>query len=163
MRYLSLLISFLRIKKLTYNFLLKVIKSYGLIQETNGEGGKLWSVNEKLLHQASKKSEPEQEAVDLPSKKDFVRRAKVVITKTLARLRSTEPNKKLSAKNTNDTENSETNGYTVIDQGYQCNILLAEMVRALVKGSTRTSSQMRVMVSYKYVVFDFGSIQNAKF
>eukprot|EP00531_Pseudo-nitzschia_arenysensis_P014188 CAMPEP_0116154538 /NCGR_PEP_ID=MMETSP0329-20121206/21833_1 /TAXON_ID=697910 /ORGANISM="Pseudo-nitzschia arenysensis, Strain B593" /LENGTH=649 /DNA_ID=CAMNT_0003651523 /DNA_START=1 /DNA_END=1951 /DNA_ORIENTATION=- len=44
-----------------------------------------------------------------------------------------------------DEKTSESHGYVVIDQGYRCNILLAEMVRALVKGTTRTSIQIRHM------------------
>jgi len=138
-----------------------VIDSYGLTQHVDedemDDGNKKWRVDESLLHQASKKSEPVEEAVDLPAKKDFVKRAKYVIQKTIAKLRSDGTNSKaVSSTKTidEDVKSSESHGYIVIDQGNRCNILLAEMVRALVKGSTKVSVQMRTMVSsYETTVF----------
>ena len=128
-----------------------VIESYGLTQETDDdemdEGNKPWRVCDRLLHQASKKTEVVHEVVDLPAKRDFVKRAKYVIQKTLPNLRPDASSNKASnaAKEKDVEKNSESNGYIVIDQGYRCNILLAEMVRALVKGTTRTSVQVRHM------------------
>lgn len=131
-----------------------VIESYGLTQEAEDDDmddeNKPWRVDNKLLHQASKKNEPDQEAVDLPAKKDFVKRAKYVIQKTLPKLSSDGTSIKaasLAKAAEAEAKSSESHGYIVIDQGYRCNVLLAEMVRALVKGTTRTSMQVRLMVS----------------
>ena len=136
-----------------------MIDSYGLTQQVEedamDDGHKLWRVDDRLLHQASKKTEPIQEAVDLPAKKDFVKRAKYVIQKTLPKLRSdgTASKAPSSAKAVDgDAKSSESHGYIVIDQGYRGNILLAEMVRALVKGTTKASSQLRMMVSHEFFV-----------
>ena len=133
---------------------ISVIESYGLTQEADDDEmeneNKRWRVDDRLLHQASKKTEPIQEAVDLPAKKDFVKRAKYVIQKTLPKLQadSTSGKDSLIANDKDiDGKNCESHGYVVIDQGYRCNVLLAEMVRALVKGTTRTSVQIRHMVS----------------
>ncbi|VEU34941.1 unnamed protein product [Pseudo-nitzschia multistriata] len=133
----------------------KVIDSYGLTQQSEDDendemddGEKKWRVDNRMLHQASKKSEPVKEAVDLPAKKDFVKRAKIVIQKTFAKLRSEGTNSK-SISSTKaideDVKSNESHGYIVIDQGSRCNILLAEMIRALVKGSTKVSVQIRHM------------------
>ena len=111
-----------------------MIESYGLTQETEDdemEGEiKKWRVCDRLLHQASKKSEVVQEVVDLPAKRDFVKRAKYVIQKTLQNLRPDASSNKTpnAGKDKDGDKNSESNGYIVIDQGYRCNILLAEMV-----------------------------------
>jgi hypothetical protein len=136
-----------------------VIDSYGLTQQAEedamDDGNKLWKVDDSLLHQASKKTEPIQEAVDLPAKKDFVKRAKYVIQKTLPKLRSDGTSIKVpsSVKAVDgDAKSSESHGYIVIDQGYRGNILLAEMVRALVKGTTKVSTQLRSMVSHECIV-----------
>ena len=133
-----------------------MIDSYGLTQHADdedqmGDGDKKWRVDDSLLHQASKKTEPIIEAVDLPAKKDIVKRAKYVIQKTLAKMNSDGTNSKTvsSTKTTDeDIKSSESHGYIVIDQGNRCNILLAETVRAIVKGSTKVSGQMRSMVSF---------------
>ncbi len=132
-----------------------MIESYGLTQETEDDEieneNRPWRVDDRLLHQASKKTEPIQEAVDLPAKKDFVKRAKYVIQKTLPKLQADGASSKNTSPSTKekdvDGKTSESHGYVVIDQGYRCNILLAEMVRALIKGTTRTSVQIRHMVS----------------
>ena len=136
-----------------------VIESYGLTQEVEDDDmddeNKPWRVDNKLLHQASKKNEPDQEAVDLPAKKDFVKRAKYVIQKTLPKLSSDGTSIKAASlvkAVEADAKSSESHGYIVINQGYWCNVLLAEMVRALVKGTTRTSMQLRLMVSRECMI-----------
>mmetsp|Transcript_21082 Transcript_21082/g.58594 ORF Transcript_21082/g.58594 Transcript_21082/m.58594 type:complete len:2371 (-) Transcript_21082:379-7491(-) len=127
-----------------------VIDSYGLTQHNDDDemddGDEKWRVDKSLLHEASKKK-PVEEAVDLPAKKDILKRAKIVIQKTLAKLRSEGTGKAVSSTKTvdEDVKSNESNGYIVIDQGSRCNILLAEMVRALVKGSTKVSAQVRQM------------------
>ena len=115
------------------------------------DGDKKWRVDERLLHQVSKKSEPTKEVFDLPAKKDFVKRARHIIQKTMIRLvpdgtngKMLPPPKAVEA----DSKSSESHGYIVIDQGNHCSILLAEMVRALMKGTTRVLASMRTMVSY---------------
>ena len=128
-----------------------MIESYGLTQETEDDemddGNKSWSVDDRLLHQASKMTEVAQEVVDLPAKKDFVKRAKIVIQKTLPIVRSGGTSSKTSTlTKEKDGDGNESHGYIVLDQGYRCNILLAEMIRALIKGTTRTSMQIRHMV-----------------
>lgn len=111
------------------------------------DGNKSWSVDDRLLHQASKMTEVAQEVVDLPAKKDFVKRAKIVIQKTLPIVRSGGTSSKTSTlTKEKDGDGNESHGYIVLDQGYRCNILLAEMIRALIKGTTRTSMQIRHMV-----------------
>ena len=114
------------------------------------DGNKPWRVDDSLLLQASKKSEAVQESIDLPAKKDFVKRAKYVIHKTLPNMRPGAMLNKVSASTKGkdgDDKSPEVSGYVVIDQGNRCNILLAEMIRALVKGTTRVLPQMRLMVS----------------
>jgi hypothetical protein len=133
-----------------------VIDSYGLTQDVDedamDEGKKKWKVDESLLNQANnKKSESTtHEAVDLPAKKDFVKRAKYVIVRTIASLRTGGTNNKaISSTKTDDDDikGSESHGYIMIDQGNRCNILLAELVRGVVKGSTKNAVQLRNMVS----------------
>jgi hypothetical protein len=128
-----------------------VIDSYGLSYHEaedchSNEESRTWRVDQDLLHQASKKSEPSQEAIDLPSKKDLVKRAKVVISKGAARMKSRtalgETGKSLVD---NDHEEVESHGYAVIDQSNSCYVLLAELVRAVLKGSNKSTVQMKTI------------------
>ena len=133
-----------------------VIDSYGLTQDVDedamDEGKKKWKVDESLLNQASNKKNESttHESVDLPAKKDFVKRAKYVIVRTIASLRTGGTNNTAisSAKTDEDINSSESHGYIKIDQGNRCNILLAELVRGVVKGSTKNAVQLRKMVSF---------------
>lgn len=142
-------------RKLTLFVCRAVIDSYGLTQhaadDEMDDGENKWRVDKRLLHQASKKSEPVEEAVDLPAKKDIVKRAKYVIHKTVSKLNSDGTNGKASISvkvvEEESKSNKESHGYIVIDQGNRCNILLAEMIRGLLKGSTKVAAQVRLMVS----------------
>jgi hypothetical protein len=129
-----------------------VVESYGLtnheIDENQNEGNlrsRTWRVDQSLLHQASKKSEPSQVAVDLPAKKDLVKRAKAVISKAMARLDSGSAFVENAKNMENDPDEGESNGYVAINQGNRCYVLLAELVRAVLKGSNKSAMQMRIM------------------
>ena len=132
-----------------------VIDSYGLTPDADedkmDDGNKKWKVDESLLTQDTKKNESVHEGVDLPAKKDFVKRAKLVISRTILKMRSGTTNSKVisSTKTTDDDTKSsaESNGYILIDQGNRCNILLAELCRGVIIGSTKNAVQLRQMVS----------------
>lgn len=131
-----------------------IIESYGLkhnIPDGENADGNQWKVDDDLLSQASANNQGDSnapQAVDLPVKKDMAKRAKTVFRKTIASLESgVQPG---AAKKTGPNENvdqpANKYGYAIIDQGDRCCILLAEMVRGIVKGSsTKKSKQLRLM------------------
>ena len=126
-----------------------VIDAYGLThhedENQNDEEGKeskgiVWRVDQRLLHQASKKAEPKaQEVVDLPAKKDLVKRAKTVINKSLAQAKYgvVVPTENEPSMDPNEGSEADNHGYTLINQADRCNILLAELVRAICKASAQ--------------------------
>mmetsp|Transcript_9183 Transcript_9183/g.21889 ORF Transcript_9183/g.21889 Transcript_9183/m.21889 type:complete len:2363 (+) Transcript_9183:217-7305(+) len=125
-----------------------IIESYGLKRSVaegeSGEDGK-WGVDEDILLQAmadtngAKRSEP----LDLPPKKDLSRRAKTVLQKSIEAHESG-----LNAPPEDPKEEEQNYGYTTIDQGDACCILLAEMLRGIAKGSaTKLPKQTRLMFS----------------
>ena len=136
-----------------------MIDSYGLTQEAKDDDmdeGKKWKVDVSLLNQASKINESSHhEAIDLPAKKDFVKRAKTVILKSLSKNRFGNAMTKSSTKAIDDEIKSttESNGFVVIDQGSRRNILLAELCRGVIKGSTKNAVEMRKMVSMFYTIY----------
>jgi superfamily II DNA/RNA helicase len=131
-----------------------IIESYGLKHHTpDAENADelQWKVADDLLRQASANNHGDsnvREPLDLPVKKDMAKRAKIVMRNTITSIKSgVQPG---TAKSTvaNPNVNQPTNdyGYAVIDQGDRCCILLAEMVRGIVKGSsTKMAKQMRFM------------------
>lgn len=128
-----------------------IIDTYGLTRHEI-EGDKIddasmtWRVDQTLLHQASKKSDHSQEAVELPAKKDLAKRAKAIISKAMARLNSSTAFGETGKKATEiDREEGESHDYAVINQGNPCYVLLAELIRAVLKGSNKSAIQMRMM------------------
>jgi hypothetical protein len=135
-----------------------VIDAYGLTHhedetQNNDDGkeskGVVWRVDQSLLHQASKKAEPKaREGADLPAKKDLVKRAKTVITKSLAQAKSggAVPTENEFSMDPNDVSKAENHGYTLINQAGRCNILLAELIRAICKASAQKfGAQTRIL------------------
>lgn len=129
-----------------------IIDSYGLTNNETDENqsdgdlrSRTWRVDQTLLHQASKKSEPSQVAVDLPPKKDLVKRAKAFISKGIARLDSGSAFVDSMKNVDNDPEEADSHGYVAINQGKGCYVLLAELLRAILKGSNKSGMQTRIM------------------
>ncbi|CAJ1968173.1 unnamed protein product [Cylindrotheca closterium] len=126
-----------------------IIESYGLKRsEAEGESGEegKWDVAEDLLLQATagtKGGTKPSEPLDLPSKKDLSRRAKTVLQKSIEAHDSG-----LNAPSEDPKDDEQTYGYTTINQGDPCCILLAEMLRGIAKGSaTKLPKQTRLMFS----------------
>jgi hypothetical protein len=131
-----------------------IIESYGLKHHTpDAENADelQWKVADDLLLQASRNNHGDsnvREPLDLPVKKDMAKRAKIVIRKTLTSIKSgmQAGTAKSTVANPNVNQPTKDYGYAVIDQGDRCCILLAEMVRGIVKGSsTKMAKQMRFM------------------
>ena len=115
-----------------------------------------WTVDEDLLQQSftgallsdDATNSGIAEPLDLPAKKDLAKRARAVLTKSMASLDDVSVIKK--APPVAETLSVDY-GYTVIDQGDRCCILLAEMVRGLLKPSpSKMSPQLRLLCSVAY-------------
>jgi hypothetical protein len=136
-----------------------IIESYGLkhiVDDRGGAGAAKWSVDGELLLKVSNKdvdSAQVREAVDLPTKKDLAKRAKLVLQKSVA---VTETGTRASAGKPSSASNgtgkdASDHGYAVIDQGNRFCILLAEMVRGICKGSlTKAGKQVKLLCSLAY-------------
>lgn len=130
-----------------------VIESYGLTHhdiegsEPNAEG-KEWSVDPSLLHQSSKKGDDTlDEPNDLPPRKDLVKRSKAILEKSIDALnrggiKAVVAESEAAEKAKKEKKTAESFGFTVIDQSERCNILLAELVRTLVKASPKHKKEM---------------------
>jgi hypothetical protein len=93
------------------------------------------------------------EPLDLPAKKDLAKRAKTVLLRSIAVLESggDAADSQPIPATANPVESTYDYGYTVIDQGDRFCILLAEMVRGILKGSqTKMGPQVRLMCSIAY-------------
>ena len=136
--------------------------SYGLVHGSNdgdgsNDGGEdpdniTWVVDDEKLMKASTAVDDEpgtQDLSDLPSKKDLVKRAKVLLSKSLAALESGRAVGNILAAKSG--EKGKENDYSVIDQGDRCCILLADMVRGIVKGSPKSSPRnLRMLCALAY-------------
>jgi hypothetical protein len=125
--------------------------------EGEGESGDQveWIVDDALLQQASTNDEDEsgvREPIDLPVKKDMAKRAKTVLQKSIVALESgIRPGAAKGQSAAKGGEPTIPHGYVGIDQGDRCCILLAEMVRGIVKGSqTKNARHMRMLCSLAY-------------
>ncbi|KAG7370276.1 DNA/RNA helicase, superfamily II, SNF2 family protein [Nitzschia inconspicua] len=130
-----------------------IIESFGLthhdIEGTEPNvGGKEWRTDPSLLHQSSKKVDGTlDEPVDLPPKKDLVKRSRSILDKSIEVFRRSGldalvAESEAAAKPKKEKKVTESYGYTVIDQSDRCNILLAELVRTLVKASPKHKKEM---------------------
>ena len=134
-----------------------IIESYGLKHKVNeGENSSAieWIVDDEMLMQASSNEQDNsREPLDLPVKKDMAKRAKTVLQRSITALES--GSRAVVDKSVSTPKNGEQpvndHGYATIDQGNRCCILLAEMVRGLVKGSqAKNSRQMRMLGAVAY-------------
>lgn len=128
-----------------------IIESYGL-KQSGPDGGDLesfeWIVDNEFLHQSSSNNLEPSEVSDLPPRKDLVKRAKTVLQKSIAALETGVNPKQNSSSNIGTEESVTSFGYSVIDQGDRCCILLAEMIRGIVKASSsKMAKQIRSMYS----------------
>ena len=129
-----------------------IVESYGLKREpvggdsSDGNSSMQWVVDDDLLLQAATGKNPgkdseegaNREPLDLPMKKDLSKRAKTVILKSIYILESgVTPASRTTETAPDPNEAALTNdyGYTVVDQSDKCCILLAEMVRVILKAS----------------------------
>jgi hypothetical protein len=130
-----------------------VIEAYGLTHhELDGgeekDDGRKWRVDTALLNQSSKKNDGgKSEPDDLPPKRDLVKRAKAVLEKSYSTLKAGGVQAAIAAneaaeKAKEDAKVMESHGYAVIDQSNRCNILLAELVSALVKTPSKHRKEM---------------------
>lgn len=116
-----------------------VASSYGLEQKSLEGGDQVWSVSDALLGQVAHVQGEEgdeaaaPELVELPTKKDLLKRVKSVLTRL--------PTSPVAAVETLPAPEA-SHGYTVLDQRDPCNIFLAEMLRALVKTAFTKKSEL---------------------
>ena len=129
-----------------------IIESYGLKLDGENGGAAKWSVDDDLLLQASKKDNGNaqiREPVDLPTKKDLAKRAKLVLQKSMAV--SGSGSRASFGKSTSTVatgKETPDHGFAVIDQSNRCCILLAEMVRGICKGSfSKAGKQVKLLCS----------------
>jgi len=129
-----------------------VKKAYGLTQQQKDENEDsavaVWVVDDALLKQAedgayasqsddNDDEEKAEELAELPTKKDLLKRAKTVLSRSVSSLTAGA----LKPEGTGqDGEKQEpppqiTYKYSVLNQGDHCNILLAEMLRGLMKAN----------------------------
>lgn len=137
-----------------------IIESYGLkhVDEDDGaSGSRKWLVDDELLLNASEKSHNNSktsEVVDLPTRKDLAKRAKLVLQKSFAVAESGGwvSSTTGSSKNSNNTgKDTLDHGFAVIDQGNHFCILLAEMIRGICRGSlTKSGKQVKLLCSMAY-------------
>jgi hypothetical protein len=109
-----------------------VIRSYGLFRQSQGEDdfgqskGRPWVVDRAQLQLAGESCSGmavDSETVDLPPKKDLVRRAKAILSKAISH--------PVVTKQDDAVEN--THDYTELDQRDGANVFLAEMLRGILK------------------------------
>ena len=122
-----------------------IIRAYCLVRETaNVEDGdepaesqaQKWTVDYEALVASTGLANATAEAqdfVELPTKKDLVRRAKMVLSRSVGANPSQPAASTIGpmAANGEDKEAPEKK-YLVLDQSDRCNVLLAEMLRAIV-------------------------------
>ena len=135
-----------------------LVKSYGLVQSTEETGLSLstskWMVDDNLLLQnltgqatkegTDKTSDDTEVEVDLPTKKELLKRAKTVLSR--AAVTSEQPLLAAAAAVAMDPQPA--HDFSALDQTNPCNMLLAEMLRALLKLSFIKSSQAKKTAKY---------------
>jgi hypothetical protein len=137
-----------------------IIESYGQKHHVgDGESADKveWRVDDDMLRKASTNDQGDdsgvREPLDLPVKKDMAKRAKTVLVKSMTALETgVRPGapKGSSAWKAGEQASGD-HGYAVIDQGNRCCILLAEMVRGIVRGShTKMAKQVRMLCAIAY-------------
>ena len=132
---------FLELKGFNYNL---VMKSYGITQRSFSSENSDEEQSKWVLDVANFGSETEQttssvkqdasnesdQVTELPTRKDLVRRAKTVLSRSSLLAISTT---KTSFSSTVIDAVSFSHEFGVLDQSNRCNIFLAELIRALVK------------------------------
>lgn len=89
-----------------------------------------WIVHDTAVDDSGESSPREHEPVELPTKKDLVRRAKIVLARSNGP--AGETNAPVATRN--------SFGFAVLDQSETCNILLAEMMRGILKAPSISKS-----------------------
>lgn len=121
----------------------KLVTTYGLVEPTDEEG---WKINEDALkdHLASKNGS-KSGGEDLPKRKLLVKRFKKVVMTFIGKVAPEEDgvadvdaDDNIDNAEGDDKNSTKSHGFQVIDQTSKCNILLAEMVRGLLKVSRNT-------------------------
>ena len=127
----------------------RIVRSYALTkQEENGSellAGRTWTVDRESLQlpgnaNASSVSDSKSksiEQVELPTKKDLVRRSRTILSKPLSSICSEQ---KPEAE-------KPSHGYTVLDQRDGANVFLAELLRGVVKEPTTTKWARKLCVA----------------
>lgn len=136
-----------------------LVETYCL-QQTSVERGEdesspvRWAMDEDLLLRSLSEVQKgngstSPEPLDLPAKRDLARRAKAVLLKSIAGLDDNASTRQNSAAKVE--EPSFDYGYPVISQTNRCFILLAEMLRGIVKASpAKLAKQLRLLCSIAY-------------
>ena len=134
-----------------------IIEAYGLRRfgENGDQSTGTWSVDEELLLKGSKKNNADLKSegvVDLPTKKELAKRAALVLSKSVlvaeggGRASAGKGGSSIPSKQVVD------HGFTAVDQGNRCCILLAEMIRGVCKSSlTKAEKSAKFLCS---LVFD---------
>lgn len=138
-----------------------IIEAYGLRRfgENGDSSTGTWSVDEELLLKGSKNNNANVKSkgvVDLPTKKELAKRATLVLSKSIL---VAEGGGRASAGKSNSSnvgnmpsKEAVEHGFTAVDQGNRCCILLAEMIRGVCKASlTKAGKSVKFLCS---LVFD---------
>lgn len=139
----------------------QVVKAYGLIQisdETDSSlspSQKTWVVDDNLLLQNLNAPTPEDDGVDanvsddaelevdLPSKKDLLKRAKTILSRG-----TFLPQQPSGAPASATTKPLPNHGFYVLDQTNPCNLFLADLLRGLLRISFVKDAATKKMAKY---------------
>ena len=133
-----------------------LVKSFGLVRakpipafpddKNDGVRQMKWEVDTTLLrgvegevNEAKQVIHPE--TTDLPTKKDLLRRAKSILSKSPDPILFATSSKKDEGEEATPAE--QCNNYSVLDQGDLANLLLAEILRSLIKVSFNISGKRK--------------------
>ena len=107
--------------------------SEGDNETTTAEKKPRWVVDEMaLLASTGLLTSDSQDFVELPTKKDLVKRAKLVLARTPTNV-SLQPQIPSASAAISGCQAASEEDYRIIDQSDRCNVLLAEILKAIVK------------------------------
>jgi hypothetical protein len=114
-----------------------VVRTYGMIRQDDSDqsqASQKWTVDSTKL-QLSRHSDGanDQGLAELPTKKDLVKRAKIVLSRTPSAVGNLEEK----------TLVKPSYGFAVLDQSERCNVLLAEIMRGILKTPGSSSKDLK--------------------
>lgn len=131
-----------------------VVRTYNLVQEANEENEEeetqnenpKWEVDDEALVASTGFDSDESQEVDLPPKKDLAKRIKQILSKNVGNsFGSRAASSPSGLPGVMQVDSKGEKDFCVIDQGDRCNILLAEILAAVVKA--KSLSAMKLLCS----------------